>query len=36
MQIENLFAFFDASFDDLPAIVVVEPDWQILRDQAEP
>jgi hypothetical protein len=25
MQVENLFAFFDPSFDDLPAVIVIEP-----------
>ena len=35
MQEENLFAFFDPGFDDLPAVVVLEPFGQILRDRVD-
>jgi hypothetical protein len=30
MQVEDLFALFDASFDGLPAVVLSEPGGQVL------
>jgi len=33
VEIENLFAFLDTRFNGLPAVVMVEPGWQILSDR---
>ena len=33
VQVEDLFAFLDSCFNELPAVVMVEPGGQILSDQ---